>query len=113
MTNLPGRSAAHLARLLAVARRRATPTVVLGVSAVLVLVGIISVLADRPRPALVAVLLLQGGLALLLVLQRADARQLEDRLAQRIDQANARQLADLARTRHALLTADDARGTTR
>jgi hypothetical protein len=77
------------------------------VAALLVVVGIVAVLTDHDRTTLVAVLLLQGCVVLTTVTHHLGVTRLEQSLGHRIDQASARQLADLARTRHALLSTAD------
>jgi len=94
-----------LARVPAVVARLVFPTAV--ASAVLVVVGLVAVLTDHHGLALAAVLLIQAGVVLMGVAHHLATAGLEDRLAQRLDQASARQLADLARTRHALVSARD------
>ncbi|MEO6606107.1 MAG: hypothetical protein ABIN55_10875 [Aeromicrobium sp.] len=93
------------ARIVAKLDRLLTPVATFALASVLVLVGVIAVLSDNFRLGFVTMLVLQGGIVVLLVNQRLATSRLEETLAQRIDQASARQLADLARTRHALLSA--------
>lgn len=77
------------------------------VAAVLIVVGLIAVATDHHGLALAMVLLLQGCAILAATSHRGAVTRLEQSLSHRIDQASARQLADLARTRHALLTTSD------
>jgi hypothetical protein len=94
-----------LVRLPALVARLVLPLA--GAAAVLVVVGLVAVLTDHYGLALAAVLLIQAGVVVMGLAHHLATAGLEDRLAHRIDQASARQLADLARTRHALLSAGD------
>jgi hypothetical protein len=80
---------------------------VIAVSGLLVVIGIVAVMTDHDRTAIVMVLLLQGCLVLLAAAHHLGVARVEQALGHRIDQASARQLADLARTRHALLLDSD------
>jgi hypothetical protein len=105
MTKSTNLRAGLRARLPAIFDRLVVPIV--AVSALLVVVGIVAVLTDHDRTTLIAVLLLQGCVVLTTVTHHLSVIRLERSLGHRIDQASARQLADLARTRHALLSTSD------
>jgi hypothetical protein len=92
-------------RLPAVLNRLLVPTV--AVSALLLVAGLVAVLTDHDGLALAMALLLQGCVLLAVVTHHLAATRLQQGLGHRIDQASARQLADLARTRHALLSTFD------
>ncbi|MEV7398484.1 hypothetical protein [Aeromicrobium sp. NPDC092404] len=79
----------------------------LALSGVVIAVGVVAVLADQDRTAIVMVLLAQGCVVLMVAAHHLAAVRTAQSLAHRIDQASARQLADLARTRHALLSGTD------
>ena len=104
MTNSTTTRAGARTRLVATVRTLVTPRLVVAASVVLVLAGVVAVLSDHVRIGIVAVLLLQGCVVVLAVGQHHALARVRNDLAERIDQASARQLADLARTRHALMT---------
>ena len=82
-------------------------------TAVLVVVGLIAFLADHDDLTILTVLLLQACLAGYLVTGSAAASGLdEDTLQKHIDRASARSLADLTRTRQAILEAVEPGSTT-
>ncbi|MBC7630245.1 hypothetical protein [Aeromicrobium sp.] len=74
---------------------------------ILVVVGLIAVMTDHTRWAVAAVLLLQAVVVLAVLDQRGAVPESERRIAQRVDQASARTLADLSRVRQQLLAALD------
>lgn len=80
---------------------------VVAVSAVLAVVGLVAAVTDHHGLALAIVILLQGCVVLTVATHRLGVARLEQTLGHRVDQASARLLADLARTRHALLPERD------
>lgn len=86
------------------------PTRVLALgAAVVLLIGVVTALTGHLGTALVMVLLVQGALFGLLLLQRRSAADAHASLVQHVDDASARSLSDLSRTRHAILSAIDCR----
>lgn len=93
LTSVVSRLAAHRAKVLAAA------------TAVLVVVGVIAFLADHDDLTILAALLLQASIAGFLVIGPRGRGIDEETLQKHIDRAAARSLADLTRTRQAILEA--------
>ena len=99
-------------RAAALARGRAAGLAFVAAAALLVILGLVSLMTDHDRTAIASILLGQGAMIGLLVVGRIRTIAAQQALQDRLDQSNARILGDLARLRQVLLEEVREDGTT-